>query len=187
MILVIDNYDSFVENLARYVRELGQQTKVVRNDAITLTEIEQLQPSHIILSPGPCTPSEAGICLELIHYFAGKIPILGVCLGHQAIGQAFGAQVTHALKPMHGKVSVIHHQQQGIFANLPHPLTVARYHSLIVQALPACLKITATSSEGEVMALQHCEYPIYGVQFHPESFLTESGYELITNFIQERL
>lgn len=184
MILVIDNYDSFVENLARYVRELGQETFTVRNDAITLNEIEKLNPSHIILSPGPCSPDDAGICLALISHFAGKIPILGVCLGHQAVGQAFGAKVVQAIKPMHGKTSLITHDQKNIFENVFTPLTVARYHSLIVEDIPECLEVTATSKEGEVMALQHRKYSVYGVQFHPESFLTEHGYDLIDNFLR---
>lgn len=183
MILVIDNYDSFVENLARYIRELNHETFVIRNDAITIHEIEKLKPSHIVLSPGPCSPDEAGICLALIEHFAGEIPILGVCLGHQAIGQAFGAKVVRAIKPMHGKTSLITHQQKQIFANIFSPLTVARYHSLIVQEVPDCLEVTATSKEGEIMALQHRKYPIYGVQFHPESFLTEHGHDLINNFL----
>lgn len=183
MILVIDNYDSFVENLARYVRELGYPTKVVRNDAISLDDIAQLEPSHIILSPGPCSPDEAGICLAAIKHFANKLPILGVCLGHQAIGQAFGATVTRAIKPMHGRSSAIKHQQQGLFEAITSPLMVGRYHSLIVRNLPSCLVATAFSEEGEVMALQHCDYPIYGVQFHPESFLTDEGYALIRNFL----
>lgn len=183
MILVIDNYDSFVENLARYVRQLGYQTQVIRNDQISITEIETLQPTHIILSPGPCTPNEAGICLEVINFFASKIPILGVCLGHQAIAQAFGAKVVQALEPMHGKASLVEHNDQGVFANLVNPLQVARYHSLIVEQLPECLMVTATSAKGEVMAIQHTTFPVFGVQFHPESFLTDSGSQIIKNFL----
>lgn len=187
MILVIDNYDSFVENLARYIRELGFETVVKRNDAISIAAIELLNPSHIILSPGPCTPNEAGICLDVIQYFKGKIPILGVCLGHQAIGQAFGAKVVKAKKPMHGKASLINHKQQSIFDGLKIPLQVARYHSLILENCPDQLLVTATSEEGEVMAITHRDYPIVGVQFHPESFLTQSGYQLLKNFLSVRI
>ncbi len=183
MIVVIDNYDSFVENLARYVRELGHETQVVRNDKMSVADIEQLNPSHIILSPGPCAPNQAGICLAIVEHFTGKKPILGVCLGHQVIAQAFGANITKAQQPMHGKTSKITHQQQGIFLGIETPLTVARYHSLIAENMPVCLKITAYSAEGEVMALAHRDYPIFGVQFHPESFLTDAGYTLLQNFI----
>lgn len=186
MILLIDNYDSFVHNLARYVRELGFVTSVQRNDAITLKQIEALNPSHIILSPGPCTPNEAGISLAVIHHFAKHIPILGVCLGHQAIGQAFGGEIIQAKTPTHGKASSINHNAKGIFQGLPTPMNVGRYHSLSVNAhnLPECLKITATTDDDEIMAFQHQTYPTVGVQFHPESILTEHGHQLLSNFTQ---
>ncbi len=185
MILLIDNYDSFVYNLARYVSELGYQYQVVRNDAITCAEIKTLQPSHIILSPGPGAPDQAGICLSLIKQLAGQIPILGVCLGHQAIGQAFGARVGKAKQPMHGKASIIAHHQQNLFQGIPSPITPGRYHSLIVEneTIPATLEVTAFSTEGEVMALQHRKHAVYGVQFHPESVLTDVGYQLLGNFL----
>lgn len=185
MILLIDNYDSFVYNLARYVRELGFTEMVKRNDAITLNEIEALNPSHIIISPGPCTPNEAGVCLSLIQYFAEYIPILGICLGHQAIGQAFGGEVVRAKQPTHGKASSVSHQQQGIFRDLPSPFKAARYHSLAVckDTLPTCLQITASTEDGEIMGLQHQNYPTVGLQFHPESILTEHGHQLLLNFL----
>jgi len=184
MILLIDNYDSFVYNLARYVGELGFDRYVVRNDMISLAEIEELNPTHIIISPGPCAPDQAGISLAVIQCFAGKIPILGVCLGHQAIGQAFGAKVTRAKRPMHGKPSMTSHHGEDIFMGLANPLKTARYHSLIVSEanFPAELEITARCEMGEIMALKHRELPIYGVQFHPESVLTEQGHELLNNF-----
>lgn len=184
MILLIDNYDSFVHNLARYVRELGYATEVHRNDALTLDQIETLQPSHIILSPGPCTPNQAGITLDVIHHFAKHIPILGVCLGHQAIGQAFGGEIIQAKHPTHGKASVIHHNETGIFQDIPSPMKAARYHSLVVAKinLPACLDIIATTDDGDIMGLQHHTYPTFGVQFHPESILTEGGHQLLLNF-----
>lgn len=184
MILIIDNYDSFVYNLARYVRELGFDCLVKRNDKLSLEDIKQLKPERIILSPGPCSPNEAGICIDVIKTFGEHIPILGVCLGHQAIGAAFGATVTRATYPMHGKASFIQHNDEGLFKDLPNPLKVARYHSLIVLNDSPELVYTAFSSEGEVMALQHKKYPIYGVQFHPESILTQSGYELIGCFLK---
>lgn len=185
MILLIDNWDSFVFNLARYFGELGYDRQVVRTDEITLDEIEALKPSHIVLSPGPCAPKDAGISLDVIKHFAGQIPLLGVCLGHQAIGEAFGGQVVRAKHPMHGKSSVIEHAGTGIFQGLPNPLRVARYHSLIVEpdSLPSDLQVTAESEEGEIMALAHRRWPIFGVQFHPESVLTESGHALLENFI----
>ncbi len=185
MILLIDNYDSFTYNLAQYLGELGYQVDVRRNDTITLDEIAAIKPDQIVISPGPGTPDDAGISLDLIQRFYKEIPILGVCLGHQAIGQAFGGQVVRANQPMHGKVSAIEHNQKGIFHNLPSPLTATRYHSLIVQEpLPDCLEITARSKEVEVMALRHKEYPVVGVQFHPESILTEYGHEMLRNFLQ---
>lgn len=186
MILLIDNYDSFVHNLARYVRELGYETNVTRNDALTLAQIERLKPSHIILSPGPCTPNDAGITLNVVQHFAKHIPILGVCLGHQAIGQAFGGQIIRAKTPTHGKASMIHHDGTGLFHGLPSPLKVGRYHSLTVNPshLPSCLDITATTDDGEIMALQHKNYQTIGVQFHPESILTEHGHRLLNNFLK---
>lgn len=185
MIVIIDNFDSFVHNIARYLRELGFLTGIFRNNAITLEQIEALKPSHIILSPGPCTPDEAGITLDVIHYFAGSIPILGICLGHQAIGQAFGGKILKAIAPTHGKAVWIEHQGQGIFKDLAMPMAVGLYHSLAVSPidLPKCLTITAKTANGEIMALQHRDYPITGLQFHPESILTEQGYQLFMNFL----
>lgn len=185
MILLIDNYDSFVYNLYQYLLELGQEVAVVRNDKITLREIKEMNPYRIILSPGPCTPDEAGLSLDIVRAFAPFIPILGVCLGHQTIGQAFGGKVVRAKKPMHGKESQIHHDGSGIFQDLPRPLTVGRYHSLIVERcnLPQNLKITAVSQEGEIMGLRHMFYPVEGVQFHPESILTQHGHQMLDNFL----
>ena len=185
MILLIDNYDSFVFNLARYVQELGFDCLVKRNDAITLDEIALLAPGHIILSPGPATPNDAGICMALIKTFGATIPILGVCLGHQAIGQAFGGDVVKARHPMHGKTSVILHDGQKLLAGLPNPLKVARYHSLVIalDTMPECLRVHSVSGEGDVMAISHKEWPVFGVQFHPESILSEAGYELLRNFL----
>lgn len=185
MILLIDNYDSFVYNLARYVSELGFTAAVHRNDAITVDEIATIKPSHVIISPGPCTPNEAGISLEVIRYFAPTMPILGVCLGHQAIGQVYGASVVRAKHPMHGKTSLINHHQADLFSGLENPLRVARYHSLMVseENFPPVLEITARCEWGEVMAMRHREYPVFGVQFHPESILTEGGYQLLQNFL----
>lgn len=185
MILLIDNYDSFTYNLAQYLGELGYKIEVRRNDVMTLDEIAVMRPDQIVISPGPGSPDDAGISLALIERFYREIPILGVCLGHQAIGQAFGGKVVRANKIMHGKVSPIEHNQQGIFHNLPSPLTATRYHSLIVQEpLPDCLEITARGKDAEVMALRHKEYPVVGVQFHPESVLTEYGHEMLRNFLQ---
>ncbi len=185
MILLIDNYDSFVYNLARYVNQLGFASQVIRNDAITLNGIEQLNPSHIILSPGPCTPNEAGITLDVIQHFANKIPILGICLGHQAIGQAFGGAVIKAPTPTHGKASLIYHDARGIFQGIEMPFKAGRYHSLILSesTLPDVLQVTARTADGVIMAIQHIEYPIVGLQFHPESVLTEHGYALLLNFV----
>lgn len=185
MILLIDNYDSFVFNLARYVRELDFHCIVKRNDAISIDEINALQPSHIIISPGPCAPDQAGNSLEIIRQFFSSIPILGVCLGHQAIGQAFGAKVERAKRPMHGKKSFITHEQKNIFSNLENPLQVARYHSLIVSEnnFPTELEITARCEIGEIMAIKHRQFPVFGVQFHPESILTRQGHELIKQFL----
>jgi para-aminobenzoate synthetase component 2 len=185
MILVIDNYDSFVHNLARYIRELGRPTNVVRNDDIDLATIERLSPSHIVISPGPCTPNEAGISVSLIEHFAPTIPILGVCLGHQSIGQALGGKVVRARRPMHGKTSLIRHDAIGIFAGVPNPLRVTRYHSLVVakEGLPDDLLVAAESDDGEIMALRHRCWPVVGLQFHPEAVLTEHGYDLLRNFL----
>ncbi len=185
MILLIDNYDSFVYNLARYVSELGFEKRVVRNDAITVTEIKKLAPSHIIISPGPCTPDEAGISLDLITNLGKQIPILGICLGHQAIGQAYGAKVVRAKQPMHGKSSSISHDGQDLFLGLPNPLVVGRYHSLVIneEQWPNSLLITAQCENREIMAIKHKDYPVYGVQFHPESVLTVGGHQLLKNFL----
>ena len=185
MILLIDNYDSFVYNLARYVRELGEVPLVRRHDAITVDEIGALGPSHIIISPGPCTPAEAGISTEVVRQLGDRIPVLGVCLGHQCIGAAYGAEIVRAGRPMHGKPSRIHHQAQGLFAGLPSPFTATRYHSLVIApaSVPPELKVTATSEDGEIMAVQHASNPVYGVQFHPESVLSEQGYRLLDHFL----
>ncbi|GLQ74478.1 glutamine amidotransferase [Vibrio penaeicida] len=191
MLLIIDNYDSFTYNLYQYFCELGADVKVVRNDEITLDEIELLAPSHLVISPGPCTPNEAGISLSAIEHFAGKLPILGVCLGHQAIAQVFGGNVVRAKKVMHGKTSPIQHIDIGLFEQLNLPLTVTRYHSLVVEtkSLPDCFEVTAwtQSSDGkfdEIMGFQHKTLPIEGVQFHPESIKTEQGHELLANFLR---
>ncbi|MCD1261863.1 aminodeoxychorismate/anthranilate synthase component II [Paenibacillus athensensis] len=185
MILVIDNYDSFTYNLVQYLGEIGQQVEVRRNDEIDLAGIEALAPDHILISPGPCTPNEAGISLALIEHFKGKIPIFGVCLGHQAIGQAFGGDVIRAERLMHGKTSPIYHDGRTLFEGLPSPFTATRYHSLIVRAetLPDCLEVSARTAEGEIMALRHKEYAIEGVQFHPESIITDHGHQMLRNFI----
>jgi anthranilate synthase/aminodeoxychorismate synthase-like glutamine amidotransferase len=185
MVLVIDNYDSFVHNLARYVHELGFETEVRRTDALSLAEIAELQPSHILISPGPCTPNEAGISLALIERFSRSIPILGICLGHQAIGQAYGAKVVRAKQPMHGKASAILHEQEDIFAEIDSPVQVGRYHSLIVseEGFPAELQVLARCERGEIMALRHRQFPVYGVQFHPESILSDQGHQLLMNFL----
>jgi anthranilate synthase/aminodeoxychorismate synthase-like glutamine amidotransferase len=185
LILLIDNYDSFVWNLARYVSELGMKRLVMRNDAVDLAGIETLAPTHIILSPGPCGPLEAGISNAVIERFGPRVPILGVCLGHQCIGHAYGGIVDRARRPMHGKTSLVTHDASGLFAGLRNPLRVTRYHSLIVRdaRLPDCLEVTARSEEGEIMALRHREYPVAGVQFHPEAVLTQEGHRLLHNFL----
>ncbi|MFZ5634916.1 MAG: anthranilate synthase component II [Bacillota bacterium] len=185
MILMIDNYDSFVYNLVQYLREMGREVAVYRNDRIKPDQVERMNPGHIIISPGPCTPDEAGVSLELIRQFAGKIPILGVCLGHQAIGQAFGGAVIRAGRPMHGKTSAVRHDGRGVFAGLPQRLTVGRYHSLVVSpgGLPGCLEVTALTDAGEIMGLRHREYYVEGVQFHPESILTPHGKQMLANFL----
>lgn len=186
MILMIDNYDSFVYNLVQYLREMGREVAVHRNDKISLDQVERMRPRHIIISPGPCTPDEAGVSLELVRRFAGKIPILGVCLGHQAIGQAFGGRVVRAGRPMHGKTSAVRHDGRGVFAGLPQSLVVGRYHSLVVspEGIPDCLEVTALTGYGEIMGLRHREYYVEGVQFHPESILTGHGREMLANFLR---
>ena len=187
MILVIDNYDSFTYNLVQYLGELGQEIVVHRNDAITLDEIAALKPDHLLISPGPCSPSEAGVSVALIQRFAGEIPILGVCLGHQSIGHAFGGKIIRAQRLMHGKTSTIHHTGVGVFADLPQDFPAIRYHSLVIEreSLPECLEITATSEDGEIMGVRHKTLPIEGVQFHPESVLTEHGHALLRNFLDQ--
>ena len=186
MLLMIDNYDSFTYNLVQYLRELGETVEVYRNDKITVAEIAQLQPKRLVISPGPCTPNEAGISIEAIQYFAGKIPILGVCLGHQSIGQAFGGRIVRADRLMHGKTSPIHHDGKELFAGLPDPFAATRYHSLVVErsSLLDCLKITAWTDEQEIMGLRHKALPIWAVQFHPESILTTSGMDMLGNFLK---
>lgn len=186
MLVMIDNYDSFTYNLVQYLGELGEEVKTFRNDEISLAEIEALNPDRLMISPGPCTPNEAGISLQAIEHFAGKLPILGVCLGHQSIGQAFGGKVVHAKQIMHGKTSSMQHSNQGVFAGLPNPYTITRYHSLVVErdSLPDCLEVTAWTDDGEIMGLRHTELPIEGVQFHPESILTEHGHDLLANFLK---
>ncbi|MEB1805998.1 MAG: aminodeoxychorismate/anthranilate synthase component II [Bacillaceae bacterium] len=186
MILMIDNYDSFTYNLVQYLGEMGEELVVRRNDEITIEEIEELNPDYLMISPGPCSPNEAGISLKAIEHFAGKIPIFGVCLGHQSIGQVFGGKVIRAERLMHGKTSEITHNEQTIFKGIELPFTATRYHSLIVEreTFPDCLEITAETAEGEIMALRHKTLPIEGVQFHPESIMTESGKRLLRNFIE---
>lgn len=186
MLLVIDNYDSFTYNLVQYFGELGAEMDVYRNDVITIDEIEKLAPSHICVSPGPRSPKDAGISCAVIEHFAGKIPILGVCLGHQSIGQVFGGDVVRAPRLMHGKTSPILHDGSGLFAGLPSPFTATRYHSLIVDpaTVPDCLEVNARTEEGEIMGLRHKEFAIHGVQFHPESILTEHGKVLLKNFME---
>lgn len=193
MLLMIDNYDSFTYNVVQYLGELGAEVKVIRNDELSVAEIEALQPERIVVSPGPCTPNEAGVSVAVLRHFAGKLPILGICLGHQAIGQAFGGEVIRARQVMHGKVSPVFHENQGVFAGLNNPLTVTRYHSLVVrrELLPDCLEMTAWTqledgSVDEIMGLRHREYMIEGVQFHPESILTDQGHELLDNFLKQQ-
>ncbi len=185
MILLIDNYDSFTYNLVQYLEELGAQVTVVKNDQLSCDDIERMEPEGIVISPGPGHPDEAGICLEAIHRFSGRWPILGVCLGHQAIAQSFGADITVNWRMMHGKVSAIHHDGQGILREMKNPFDATRYHSLVVEAssLPSCLEVSAWSEEGEIMGVRHREYPVEGVQFHPESILTENGKEIMLNFL----
>ncbi|MDP2927314.1 MAG: aminodeoxychorismate/anthranilate synthase component II [Candidatus Omnitrophota bacterium] len=186
MILMIDNYDSFTYNLVQYLGELGQTVKVYRNDALTLKDIKQLNPQKIVISPGPGRPEDAGISCAVIDEFCGKVPILGVCLGHQAIGYVFGGKIVQARRLMHGKTSKIYHNKKDIFKNIPNPFLATRYHSLLVEkkSLPACLEIIAWTAEFEIMGLKHKEYPLWGVQFHPESILTKSGKAILDNFIK---
>jgi len=191
MLLMIDNYDSFTYNLVQYLGELGQDVQVYRNDEIDLASVKKLNPRHIVISPGPCTPNEAGISVPLIHEFAGKIPLLGVCLGHQSIGQAFGARIIKAKTLMHGKTSLIHHTNTGVFKDLPNPYTATRYHSLVIEraTIPDCLEITAWTEDangefGEIMGVKHKTLAVEGVQFHPESVLTEHGHALLNNFLK---
>ncbi len=189
MLLMIDNYDSFTYNLVQYLGELGAEVEVVRNDEAGIADIERMDPEQIVISPGPCAPGEAGISIETITHFAGRKPILGVCLGHQAIGQAFGGKVVHAHTLMHGKTSPIEHSGAGVFAGLPNPFIATRYHSLAVEraSLPDCLEITAWTADGEIMGLRHRTLPVEGVQFHPESILTEHGHAMLRTFLQLKL
>ena len=189
MLVMIDNYDSFTYNLVQYLGELGEKVKTFRNDEISLDEITALNPDRIMISPGPCTPDQAGISLTAIEHFAGKLPLMGVCLGHQSIGQAFGGKVVHAKKIMHGKTSSIKHINEGVFSDIPSPYTVTRYHSLVVEreTLPDCLEVTAWTDDGEIMGLRHKELAVEGVQFHPESILTEHGHDLLKNFLTQTL
>lgn len=192
MLLMIDNYDSFTFNLVQYFQELGQKVVVHTNDSISIAGLSALSPQYLVISPGPCTPNEAGVSMAAIQYFSGRIPILGICLGHQCIGQVFGAQVIRAQQPMHGRVSAIHHHQQGVFTGLPSPFTATRYHSLVLakDSLPDCLEVTAQSPSNssindEIMAIRHKNYSIEGVQFHPESILSQHGHQLLHNFLQQ--
>jgi len=186
MLLMIDNYDSFTYNLVQYFMELGEEVEVYRNDKISLDQIAALEPAHLVVSPGPCTPAQAGISISAIQRFAGQIPILGICLGHQAITEAYGGEVVRAQRLMHGKTSPIEHDGRGLFLGLPNPFTATRYHSLLAQreSFPECLKVTAWTAEGEIMALEHAELPVWGVQFHPESILTIEGKRLLGNFLE---
>ncbi|HET7853074.1 MAG TPA: aminodeoxychorismate/anthranilate synthase component II [Candidatus Methylomirabilis sp.] len=186
MVLLIDNYDSFTYNLAQYLGELGEEVQVVRNDKITVEEVERLRPARIVISPGPCTPTEAGISCQVISRLAGHIPILGVCLGHQCIGAAFGGKIVRAGRLMHGKTSLIRHDERTVYRNLPNPFEATRYHSLLVEreSLPACLEVSAETAEGEIMGLRHREHLLEGVQFHPESILTRAGKDLLRNFLK---
>ena len=188
MLLMIDNYDSFTYNLVQYFGELKQEVVVFRNDEVSLDEIAALHPAQIVISPGPCTPNEAGISVPMIRRFAGEIPILGVCLGHQSIGQAFGGKIIHAKRVMHGKVSTIHHGGRGVFSGLREPFEATRYHSLVIEreTLPEALEVTAWTDDGEIMGVQHKKLPVQGVQFHPESILTQFGHDLLRNFIGAR-
>ena len=186
MLLMIDNYDSFTYNLVQYLRELGEEVVVYRNDKITLSEIEALRPERLVVSPGPCTPNEAGISVAAIKHFAGRLPILGVCLGHQSIGQAYGGKVVRATRLMHGQPSPVFHDGRELFAGLPDPCDATRYHSLLVErtTLPECLEITAWTAEGEIMGMRHRDLPVWGMQFHPESILTVAGMDMLKNFLE---
>ena len=186
MLLMIDNYDSFTYNLVQYFSELKQEVVVFRNDEISLEEVAALRPAHIVISPGPCTPNEAGISVPLIKRFAGEIPILGVCLGHQSVGQAFGGKIVHARQLMHGKVSTIHHAGQGVFSGIAEPFEATRYHSLVIEreSLPQELEVTAWTDDGEIMGVRHRSLAVEGVQFHPESILTQFGHDLLRNFVK---
>jgi anthranilate synthase component 2 len=186
MLLMIDNYDSFTYNLVQYFGELGEDVRVYRNDAITLKEIAAMKPDRLVISPGPCAPREAGVSVAAIQEFAGKLPILGVCLGHQSIGHAFGGEIVHAKTMMHGKLSAIHHADLGVFKGLPNPLNATRYHSLAIrrETLPDCLEVTAWTDDGEIMGVRHKTLDVEGVQFHPESIMTERGHDLLRNFLQ---
>jgi anthranilate synthase/aminodeoxychorismate synthase-like glutamine amidotransferase len=186
MLLVIDNYDSFTYNLVQYFGELGADPVVKRNDAVTTDEVERMRPQKIVISPGPGTPSDAGISMDLIRRFGPKLPILGVCLGHQSIGEVYGGKVVRAERLMHGKTSPIRHDGKGVFAGLPNPFEATRYHSLLVEkkSVPACLEVTADTAEGEIMGLRHREFPVHGVQFHPESILSKEGKDLLANFLK---
>lgn len=188
MIVVIDNYDSFTYNLVQYVRELGHSVRIFRNDQVTLRELEELPISHLIVSPGPATPNDAGISMDAISLFTGKVPVLGVCLGHQAIGQVFGGRIVKAKQMMHGKTSMIRYQDNPVFEQLPNPFRGTRYHSLVIEpdSLPSCLDVIAWSEDGEIMGVQHKDYAVTGLQFHPESILTEGGKQMIQNFLQQR-
>jgi anthranilate synthase component 2 len=185
MLLMIDNYDSFTFNLVQYFGELGEDVRTLRNDQIDVAGIEALAPARIVFSPGPCTPAEAGVCVDAIRHFAGRVPMLGVCLGHQSIGAALGGRIVRAQRPMHGKTSTVEHDGSGVFAGLPSPITVVRYHSLVIEraTLPPALAVTATAEDGEIMGVRHRELPIEGVQFHPESILSEHGHAMLRNFL----
>ena len=187
MLLMIDNYDSFTYNLVQYLGELGEDVRVFRNDQITVDEIAELEPRHIVISPGPCTPNEAGVSVDTVKRFGGKIPVLGVCLGHQGIGQAYGGRIVHAKRIMHGKTSMIYHTGIGVFAGLPNPFEATRYHSLVIEreSLPACLELTAWTDDDEIMGVRHKDFAVEGVQFHPESILTQHGHELLSNFLKQ--
>ena len=187
MLLMIDNYDSFTYNIVQYFAELGQEVVVRRNDDITLAEIEALRPEYLVIGPGPCSPKEAGISVAAMQYFAGKLPIMGICLGHQTIGEAFGGKIVRAQTLMHGKVSPVYHHHRGMFKNLPNPVTCTRYHSLVIEraSLPDCLEITAWTDDDEIMGVRHKTLPIEGVQFHPEALLTEHGHDMLNNFLVE--
>jgi len=187
MLLMIDNYDSFTYNVVQYLGELGADVHVHRNDEITIEQIEALKPERIVISPGPCTPNEAGVSLQVLEHFKGKLPIFGICLGHQSIGQAFGGEIVRASKVMHGKTSPVHHNNEGVFKGLPNPVTATRYHSLVIDknTIPDCLEVTAWLEDGTVMGLSHRELPMHGVQFHPESIASEHGHALLQNFVND--